>query len=79
MVLHVSMGEVCFSDGRGFIFKWGGHPMGGINFDGEGGGVSKKNVGWGLPPMLPTMGNPVLGGHLNKIVTFGTKHFVHYS
>ena len=35
------MGGVCFSDGGGFIFKWGGgHPIGGINFDR---GVFEKN------------------------------------
>ena len=49
MVLHISMGMgggegICFSDGGGFIFKWGVRPMeGGIGFDG--GWFSKKIVG----------------------------------
>ena len=40
------MGEFVFQMG-GFIFKWRGHPMGGIGFDG---GFSKV-IGWGdMPP-----------------------------
>ena len=39
------MGVVCFSDGGGFIYKWGvgawGCSIGGISFGG-GGGVQKK-------------------------------------
>ena len=46
------MGVVCFSDGGGFIFKWGGAPWGGIGFDG--GGV-EKIVGWeGVTPHAPS-------------------------
>ena len=43
---------VCFlNGGGGFIFKWGvGAPLGGIGF--EGGGFSKKIVGWWAPPPL---------------------------
>ena len=38
------MGGVCFWDGGGFIFNWGGAPHGvGIGFD----GFLKKIVGWG--------------------------------
>ena len=53
-------GGDCFSDGGGFIFKWGcgGCPMGGITF---GRGVEKirKIEGRPRPPcLLPTMGNP---------------------
>ena len=45
------MGGGCFSDGGGFIFKWGVHPMGrDIGFNGGGGGGSKKIVGWGVRP-----------------------------
>ena len=43
----------CFSDGGGFIFKWEVCPIGGITFDGGGG--SKKVIGWGgHPPHGPT-------------------------
>ena len=49
-------GAVVFQMGGGFIFKWGCTPRGGIGFDG---GFSKKIVGWGAPPHLPTMGNTV--------------------
>ena len=38
-----------FSDGGGFIFKWGECPMGGIGFD-EGG--FEKIIRWGAPPPL---------------------------
>ena len=59
-------GGVCFSDGGGFIFKWGVTPHGGASvLIGE--GVSKKIVGWagGAPhaPLFPTMGNP---GHCRE-------------
>ena len=37
-------GGSCFSDGKGFIFKWGGVPCGGIDFDGK---VIKKNCRMG--------------------------------
>ena len=46
--------EGCFTfqrDGASFL-SWGGAPWRGIGFD-EGDGVSKKIVGWGVPPMPP--------------------------
>ena len=59
--------EVCFSDGGGFIFKWGCAPWRGIGFDR---GFSKKIVGWGghTPPPPPqpthTMGNSDFLGNI---------------
>ena len=50
------MKESCFSVGGSFLR--GGAPWG-HRFDGEGG--SKKVIGWGAPPMPPTMGNPACG------------------
>ena len=41
----------------GASFLSGGHPMGGISFDG-GGGFKEKQDGGGCPPCSPTMGNP---------------------
>ena len=41
------MGGGSFSDGGGFIFKYGGCPMRGIGF---GGGGLKKILRWGRPP-----------------------------
>ena len=50
----------CFSDGKGFIFKWGSAPCGGIGFDGR---VFEKNYNGGarspMPPPPQTMGSPV--------------------
>ena len=49
---------VCFSDGGGVYFKWGGAPWEGIGFDGR--GVRKKSLdgGGGNPHAPSTMGNP---------------------
>ena len=50
-------GGGCFSDGRGFIFKWGCTPWGGTSDLMEGGieegGGSKKIIGWGACPHGP--------------------------
>ena len=44
----------------GASFLSGGHPMGGISFDG-GGGFQKKTGWWGVSPMLPHYGKPCIG------------------
>ena len=51
----------CFSDRKGFVFKWGCAPWGVLAL--MGGRFLKKIVGWGgVPPCsAPTMGNPVNG------------------
>ena len=57
----------CFSDG-GAYFSVGGRPMG--SFDG--GGISKKIVGWGegALPIPPTMGNPACICYQNMHVNY---------
>ena len=52
-------GGGCFSE-WGFILKWGVPHGVGIGFD-EGGGGSKKIIGWGRGGHTPTKGNPVYG------------------
>ena len=55
----------------GFIFKWGGLPIRGINFGGGGGRVFEKNHKMGAlhaPP--PTMGNPGGGEFTHPSLTF---------
>ena len=70
-VLDVSMGGGGVFQMGGFIFKWGGLPIRGINFGGGGGRVFEKNHKMGAlhaPP--PTMGNPGGGEFTHPSLTF---------
>ena len=58
----------CFSDGGGFIFKWGMHPMGGtLVLMGQ--EAFEKIVGWGRRPPCPLPPHPLretLSSHAEK-------------